>query len=935
MPVIQSFVYKTAIIVGMLLILTSSLMGKEEQKATSIGNIGLTISNFGTFGDGFATQSPEDLPSAEYPLGSGIEHMFIGGLWVGARTSEGQVLVTTGAVDVPSFSARNTLGFEYTNTADVNDTLLVLSSNTESPFYSPLAVSHQDFIADFADTNTKIPVPEVDPNDWETIVDHNPLGLAIHLETYAWPYSYADAFVILNYNIRNIRSDHTTLTDVMVGLWADLVVRNTNITLPIGTSFFQHVASGYVDSLDLAYAYDYDGDPGFTDEGLYVGLKLLGATSDPTDDVYRFDSGFNAWLFRNNDDPLFFWPTTDVARYEKMSVDSLFIQNNILPALDLGPGNFMTLITTGPFKHILPDEDRNQNGVLDPGEDGIWVEQMDGSFKFSSEGGNNMLDDHSINITFAVIAAPKFGPDPRTEDTEESKRILYASSGLAKEFYNAGFDLGELLLPPHNFEVSWDESTVELTWDSSISNDVIGYNIYRRADAEKDPTRLNGILLTGNSYIDSSPTAGQVYYYSIKSVDAINQESISSHEIVGVPGAPISPMALIATALDGSIELQWEPNTEADISGYNVYRDGGKVNSAPVSEISYRDNLLTNFHRYWYFITAVDLDGFESFPSDSIPTFPHSNVNSLILSDGSISDPLFYLDRMTALGYSVGLWDFESEGVLFSGELNDFQSVIMSFYQTDPVIKDYLINDGNLLFSASFGQFVSQEDNLLFLGIDSLTAVRRPDGTVLSKIFKSWNVDILALIEGYPIFNLFSASIISSPKHLYPTSGAEVLYQLESMEDRYQGTPTMGVRYHNPNGSTVIALSVQLSILGPDSAIDQFLLKVMEEEFGIKTGVDQDILSDNALPMSYSLDNNYPNPFNPTTTIEFSLPKSGLTKLIIFDIMGREAERLVNSRMAVGKYKVTWDASNFASGIYFFRLRSGDFVETRKMVLLK
>ena len=133
----------------------------------------------------------------------------------------------------------------------------------------------------------------------------------------------------------------------------------------------------------------------------------------------------------------------------------------------------------------------------------------------------------------------------------------------------------------------------------------------------------------------------------------------------------------------------------------------------------------------------------------------------------------------------------------------------------------------------------------------------------------------------------------------------------------------------------MIALSIPLSRLGPESAIDQFLLKVMDEEFGIKTGVDRNILSDNAFPVSYSLDNNYPNPFNPTTSIEFSLPRSGLTEIIIFDIRGREIERLVNSRMAAGKYKVKWDASNVSSGIYFYRLQAGDFVQTRKMVLLK
>ena len=174
----------------------------EVERATNVGRLGLTISNYGTLGDGFVTQNP-DLPSAEFPLGSGIEHMFSAGLWVGARTKDGKTLVTTGAVDVPSISTRITSGFEFTNTDDPDDKLLERSTIIESPFFSHDAVSHQDFLADFADSNVII------PETGELIADHNPLGIAVHLETYAWNFPFADAFVILNYRIRNVRADKT------------------------------------------------------------------------------------------------------------------------------------------------------------------------------------------------------------------------------------------------------------------------------------------------------------------------------------------------------------------------------------------------------------------------------------------------------------------------------------------------------------------------------------------------------------------------------------------------------------------------------------------------------------------------------------------------------------------------------------------------------
>lgn len=92
----------------------------DNTKYTTIGNIGLTITNFGTFGDGFVIQTPIDQPSCEYPRGSGIEHLFDGGLWIGGIRDDGKTLVSTAAVDIASL-VDVAAGFEFTNSADPND----------------------------------------------------------------------------------------------------------------------------------------------------------------------------------------------------------------------------------------------------------------------------------------------------------------------------------------------------------------------------------------------------------------------------------------------------------------------------------------------------------------------------------------------------------------------------------------------------------------------------------------------------------------------------------------------------------------------------------------------------------------------------------------------------------------------------------------------
>ncbi len=89
------------------------------------------------------------------------------------------------------------------------------------------------------------------------------------------------------------------------------------------------------------------------------------------------------------------------------------------------------------------------------------------------------------------------------------------------------------------------------------------------------------------------------------------------------------------------------------------------------------------------------------------------------------------------------------------------------------------------------------------------------------------------------------------------------------------------------------------------------------------------------LPNQYSLEQNYPNPFNPSTTIEFKLPETSHVTLKIYDITGREVASLVNEDKTAGNYKVNFNASNLASGVYFYRIQSGNYVKTNKMILMK
>ena len=95
------------------------------------------------------------------------------------------------------------------------------------------------------------------------------------------------------------------------------------------------------------------------------------------------------------------------------------------------------------------------------------------------------------------------------------------------------------------------------------------------------------------------------------------------------------------------------------------------------------------------------------------------------------------------------------------------------------------------------------------------------------------------------------------------------------------------------------------------------------------------INNSSGIPNEYSLGQNFPNPFNPETSIRFSIASGEMTKISVYDVSGKETEVLMNRFLNAGEYEVTFDGSNYASGVYYYRIISGTFSETRKMVLVK
>ncbi len=477
----------------------------DGTKFTSIGNIGLTITNYGTIGSNFLSWPTQ--PSCEYPKGSRIEHLAIGGLWVGGvlRNNKDPFRDGITAVSTAWSDLENTQGGLITDAEITNDPgsqILQRSSLPGDQYFNVGAVSHQDLVMDFTDRYTRV------PDTGDSIRAHIPLNINIHLESYAWNFPFADFFVILNYTITNAGND--TIDGMYVGLWNDAVVRNTNLSgRPSGFLFYNRKAKGYIDSLRLGYTFDWDGSPYGPSANSYYGVKVLGADPFPLkrDSLGNFinvpldslgdlrqDTYYNAWIYRGNGQDVYFSPDGDNdpanwyhGKYQRLSrsmpkpnIEALNRPNTVYASdgatLGIAPSNTTDLLSAGPFPSLAPGD--------------------------------------SVNVVFAVVCAKKAGTGFSSDDYKNPalRKTLYTNSTWAQQAYdgedlngNNKLDPGEdingdgkltrytLPQPPRQPRVRaevenqqaiiyWDRTQAEESFDPiSRKYDFEGYRVYRSA----------------------------------------------------------------------------------------------------------------------------------------------------------------------------------------------------------------------------------------------------------------------------------------------------------------------------------------------------------------------------------------------------------------------------------------------------------------------
>lgn len=392
-----------------------------EDAVVDVGNIGLTVTNAGFLGRANVRNAPTGPPSMEYPLNSGIEHLFESGLWIGAIRSDGTTTVRTGAVTVSAGYRPGANGYEFAQASPI----FRRSTLPESDAFTSAAVSHLDYLASFNDTTATLPGTSIQMPDIE-----GQLGAKVNMESYAWNFPFTEYFVIVNFDIINV-SD-SPWDDVYVGMYHDIVTRNINTTTESGGAFFNKGGYGFLDSLTTSYGFNAGGP----EETLntYGAIGFLGAEwRDPATGQRRFfhpavaeeyiADGYAPptveprwWAFSGGANQ-FARPQADVDKYERLSTpypdpasfgsDAEYEaeleawRNRLRTDGQIAAGNWIGLTPSGPYPTVLPGD--------------------------------------TLRVTFSFVGALKpdefQGSAGKPIDTDESRRILVGNIEWARRTF--------------------------------------------------------------------------------------------------------------------------------------------------------------------------------------------------------------------------------------------------------------------------------------------------------------------------------------------------------------------------------------------------------------------------------------------------------------------------------------------------------------------
>lgn len=464
-----------------------------------------------------------------------------------------------------------------------------------------------------------------------------------------------------------------------------------------------------------------------------------------------------------------------------------------------------------------------------------------------------------------------------------------------------------------------------------------GYELQISEDDNFDKVLFDYQSISDTGFTADSLSAGTSFFTRVRAVNATQTgpwsiavrfriEGINPEDgLVAYYPLDNSPEDLGPFENDGSVINGVQPavdrNNKADgaysfngTDGYIEIPESTSLNSiehgitvaAWVNPKTYKSEMgVADHDRYWMFLLSdghVTGDIFDE----------NSNENRLL------STPQVPLNSWSYIAFT---YDDSYIRVYVNGSLTDSLSFPAS-----------RIGDGTTSTTVRIGHGIGNSQNFFDGSLDDLVIYNRAlTGTEIQNIFT--NGIFVSPVLKFPEDKQTVFSDTTSIK--WSVVPGAVSYEVQLSVDRnFTGISTLD--------STITDTTLLVKNLLPDTTYYWRLRSVnnngnsgwsLFNSFG--TSMLTGIKRNDQIPKTYQLSQNYPNPFNPSTNIEFRIPKNERVSLKIYDVIGREVKTLVDKQLSAGNYKVNWNAGDMASGVYFYRIVAGNFIQTKKLILLK
>ena len=943
-------------------------------------NLWLTISNWGLTGSqgGFIYETGANLPapSAHFPGGSDLDYLYMGAIWVGGVV-EGETLVSVGADGWFS----------------VYDMVPDACPEGEIKRYKQLA--DQEYIAVYTDTVDYGLAPEPYENrppkplkieirqhsySWITPPYDDFVILDYQIKNFGDKY-ISDAYIgfYMDTDIYH-RFNYTGYFDDVTGF----------LRKPVFWGKEQKM-------LEVAWSADNNGDLDngkitYKSPAGVFGFTLLDSS------LSRYKVSYNWWVTDGSNPDLDFgpWQVSSMDKWRMMYDTYGFFDKNLgTPNGDRAKYFLMSNgeIDYNQFETCIEHSD---SGWLPPPSHCSDVaEGYDIRFLYSF-GPFDIPAGDSINFAVGIVMGDSLH---RVDNpiNPQNPQIYYSKlnfDDLIKNVINAQmtYESGYRLPPPgppkQVTAYDFSDSTILLSWPPSTHLDLKGYNIYRSSVSGEFPLLpINPEPVQDTFFLNEGLIEGSTYYYSVSCVQGNGETGKRSDELEFLAGKPKKPSGLMVISEKDKNCLYWRPNLEEDVVGYKIYRkaEGGEFEllkniGLTGTDTSYCDQNFENGVVYYYAVDAVDRKGLEGYLSDSVFTLIMSLSPGILLVDMSNPD-----GRILVQDDSINaFYDRALQGYPFVYSKHDLSNIqYVSLKELDPYSVCLIHSEGRfgpIRFSGSgFDSTLANLSRYLKAGGKLILAGRNLINLWYPYLFKEGDfvydyLHLKSIVEPFwrcgleEFIGIYSTVLpeftdlevdtarvnLSFPRegcdlqgrlpligYFVPLYPEEAIYTFNSVYDtsEFEGK-AIGMR-HIGEDYQIYYLHFPLYYIKEEQSIP--LLHRILSEFGLSTtAIEDDLIS---LPSNYTLAQNYPNPFNPTTTIQFKIRRLEFgepipTALTIYNILGQKVRALLEKELLPGKYESVWDGRDdkgkeVSSGIYFYQLKTGDFISTKKMVLLK